>query len=84
MKTILYVLAFGATLTATPALANRNDKIESFCQCISLDHDKSEMWFVQWDKETGEELVNRYIKGYEGGWALEMCQADIQKEWLCR
>jgi hypothetical protein len=79
-----FLLGFSFLVVTVPALANRNHKIEAFCQCISLDHDISEMHYVTVDAEDGMQISSKYIKGYSGAWALEQCQADLEKEWLCR
>jgi hypothetical protein len=78
-------LFFGASLASVTASANRNNRLEKTCECVQQDQKNIyNLYTVTYDTERGIELSRRYIKGFSGSWALELCENEAQKDYLCR
>jgi hypothetical protein len=81
MKMLISFIILSLSISA---FANRNHKIERGCECVQEKNGVASLYLVSFDTEEGRELSRNYVKSFNGAWALDKCQNEAQKAYLCR
>lgn len=76
-------VSFIILILSLSAFANRNDRIEKGCECVQEKNEVASLYAVTFDTEEGRELSRNYIKSFSGFGALDKCEAEAQKSYLC-